>query len=177
MFFFHIFGWPPKRHYFCRVLFQHKRKCNFLFENIIFDIPKILQKHYFGTTWHYLCFFNIPQNTIKTGKTVKTKKKLGPVFNTGLGPVLNTGSPKSWTNFKLYSTYIYIYYVPLFCLSLCRGMSLHIKLGQRHHGANVSCSFYWGGEMYYSVWPPKPLLEASQAGIGPVGAYFLQGIW
>ena len=27
----------------------------FLFENIIFDIPKILQKHYFGTMWHYLC--------------------------------------------------------------------------------------------------------------------------
>ena len=26
----------------------------FSFENLIFDIPKILQKHYFGTMWHYL---------------------------------------------------------------------------------------------------------------------------
>ena len=39
---------------------QHKKgknkKCNFLFENLIFDIPKILQKHYFDTLLHYLCF-------------------------------------------------------------------------------------------------------------------------
>ena len=38
---------------------QHKKgknkKCNFLFENLIFDIPQILQKHYFDTLLHYLC--------------------------------------------------------------------------------------------------------------------------
>ena len=30
----------------------------FLFENLVFDIPKILQKktHYFDTLLHYLCF-------------------------------------------------------------------------------------------------------------------------
>ena len=35
---------------------QHKKgknkKCNFLFENLIFDIPQILQKHYFDTLLH-----------------------------------------------------------------------------------------------------------------------------
>ena len=40
----------------------------FLFENLIFDIPKILQKHYFGAMWHYLFFQRCPQNTIKMGK-------------------------------------------------------------------------------------------------------------
>ena len=64
-----------KKHYFYRVFWlfpfsfflpflflylQHKKvknkKCNFLFENLIFDISKILQKHYFDTLWHYLCF-------------------------------------------------------------------------------------------------------------------------
>ena len=37
---------------------QHKqdknKKCNFLFEDLILDIPTILRKHYFGTNWHYL---------------------------------------------------------------------------------------------------------------------------
>ena len=28
----------------------------FLFEKLIFDIPQILQKHYFDTMLHYLCF-------------------------------------------------------------------------------------------------------------------------
>ena len=64
-----------KKPYFYRVFFafslffflpflflylQHKKgknkKCNFLFENLIFDIPKILQKHYFDTLLHYLSF-------------------------------------------------------------------------------------------------------------------------
>ena len=39
---------------------QHKKgkktKNAILFENLIFDIPKILQKHYFDTLLHYLCF-------------------------------------------------------------------------------------------------------------------------
>ena len=30
-------------------------------ENLIFDIPKILQKHYFGTMWHYLRFQKYPK--------------------------------------------------------------------------------------------------------------------
>ena len=72
---FHIFGWPPLKNpifigilafslfffffFFCFSLSNIKRKnkkCNFLFENLIFDKPKILQKHYFDTLWHYLCF-------------------------------------------------------------------------------------------------------------------------
>ena len=28
----------------------------FLFENLIFDSPTIMRKHYFGINWHYLCF-------------------------------------------------------------------------------------------------------------------------
>ena len=32
-----------------------KKKCKFLIENLILDIPTTLQKHYFGTNWHYLC--------------------------------------------------------------------------------------------------------------------------
>ena len=28
----------------------------FSFENLIFDIPQILQKNYFDTLLHYLCF-------------------------------------------------------------------------------------------------------------------------
>ena len=35
---------------------KKNKKCNFLFENLIFDIPQILQKHYFDTLLHYLCF-------------------------------------------------------------------------------------------------------------------------
>ena len=35
---------------------EKNKKCNFLFENLIFDIPQILQKHYFDTLLHYLCF-------------------------------------------------------------------------------------------------------------------------
>ena len=62
----------------------------FLFENLIFDIPQILQKHYFGKIWHYLRFQKYPKNTLKMGKTVK---KLGPVFNFKLGPVFNFKTP------------------------------------------------------------------------------------
>ena len=87
--------------FFLFLFFQHKKgknkKCNFLFENLIFDIPQILQKHYFDTLLHYLCFQKYPKNTIKMGKTVK--KKLGPVFNFKLGPVFNFKTPKSWTSF------------------------------------------------------------------------------
>ena len=71
---FHIFAWPPQKtlffigflgsfpffFFFLFLFLQHKKdknkKCNFLFENLIFDIPKILQNHYVGTVWHYLCF-------------------------------------------------------------------------------------------------------------------------
>ena len=39
--------------FFLSLFLQYKedknKKCNFLFEYLIFDIPKIMQKHYFGT--------------------------------------------------------------------------------------------------------------------------------
>ena len=41
------------------------------FRNLIFDILKILQKHYFGTMWHYLCFLSMPKKHYKNGETVK----------------------------------------------------------------------------------------------------------
>ena len=61
--FYRVF-WPfPFSFFFFFFLFvflQHKKeknkKCNFLFENVIFDIPQILQKHYFDTLLPYLCF-------------------------------------------------------------------------------------------------------------------------
>ena len=88
--------------FFLFLFLQHKKdenkKCNFLFENLIFDIPKILQKHYFDTMWHYLRFQKCPKNIIKMGETVK--KKLGPVLTLkppNLGPVFN------------FTAYIYVY--------------------------------------------------------------------
>ena len=46
--------------FFLFLFLQHKKekkqKMQFSFENLIFDKPKILQKHYFDTLWHYLCF-------------------------------------------------------------------------------------------------------------------------
>ena len=75
-----------KKHYFLGFFFlfffclflclQHKKdknkECNFIFENLIFDIQTILQNDYFGTMWHYLCFQTCPKNTLQMGKTVKT---------------------------------------------------------------------------------------------------------
>ena len=49
--FFGLFHFPFFS-FFCFYFSNLKRKnkkCNFLFENLTFDIPKILQKHYFGT--------------------------------------------------------------------------------------------------------------------------------
>ena len=45
----------------------------FSFENLIFDIPKILQKHYFGTMWHYLCFQKYPKTLYKREKNSEEK--------------------------------------------------------------------------------------------------------
>ena len=84
------------------------KKCNFLFENLIFDIPKILQKHYFGTMWHYLCFQKY-QKHYKIGES-SGKKKLGPVFNFKLGAILTLNPPNLWPIFNFTaSKYIYIY--------------------------------------------------------------------
>ena len=55
-------------YFFLFLFLQHKKdknkKCYFLFENLNFDIPKILQKHYFGTVWHYLSFQRNTQKTV-----------------------------------------------------------------------------------------------------------------
>ena len=113
-----IFWWPPLKipmfiGFFCLFPFfpcfsvsnikKTKTKYAIFFSNLIFDIPTILQKHYFGTMWHYSCFKHA-QKHFKHGK----QWKLGPVFNTTLGPVFNTKTPKSWTSFWLYSIYIYM---------------------------------------------------------------------
>ena len=52
-----------------------KQKCNFLFENLIGDVPTILQKK---TFWHKLTLFvfiNILKNTIKWGMYSEKHKK------------------------------------------------------------------------------------------------------
>ena len=72
----------------------------FLFDNLIFDIPKILQKK--TLFWHNVTLFvfsKIPKKHYKNGGETVEKKKLGPVFNTRLGPVFNARNPKSWTSF------------------------------------------------------------------------------
>ena len=61
-----------------------EKKCNFLFENLIFDIPQILKKHYFDTVALFV-FLKMPKNTIKMGSS----EKLGPLFNFKLGPLFN----------------------------------------------------------------------------------------
>ena len=97
--------------FFLFLLLKHKdknNKCNFLFKNLIFDIPKILQKHYFGTVWHYLCFQKYPENTINIGKTVKID--LDQFFDTRLGPVLTLETPNLGPVFNSTACiYIYIY--------------------------------------------------------------------
>ena len=73
---FHLFFF-----FFLFLFLQHKKekhkKCNFLFENLIFDNPKFAKTLF----WHTVTLFvllKMPKNTIKLGKTAK---KLGPVFN------------------------------------------------------------------------------------------------
>ena len=57
---------------------QHKkgknRKCHFLFENLTFDIPTILRKHYLAPLYA-ICDLDIPQNMTKLWKI---SKNLGP---------------------------------------------------------------------------------------------------
>ena len=71
----------------------------FSFRKPHFWQPKILQKHYFDTLWHYLCYKKKPKNHYKTGEQTAKKNldqfltynldqfltyktpNLGPVFN------------------------------------------------------------------------------------------------
>ena len=49
---------------------------------------------------------------------MKTKKKLGPLFNFKLGPLFNFKTPKSWTSFN-FTAYIYIYVYIYICICWC----------------------------------------------------------
>ena len=71
-------------------------KMQISFENLTFDIPKILQKNTILAQCDTICVFKKTPKTLENGKTVE---KLGPVFNTRPGPVFNTRNPKSWTSF------------------------------------------------------------------------------
>ena len=92
------------------LFFQHKKdknkKCNFLFENLIFDIPKILQKHYFCTMWHYLCFQKCPKKHYKNGKTMK--KNLDHFLTLNLDHFLTLKPPNLGPLFN-FTQHIYIY--------------------------------------------------------------------
>ena len=57
--------------------FQHK-KCNFLFENLIFDNPKFC-KNTILTHCDTICVTKKAKKHYKTGEN--SKKKLGPAFN------------------------------------------------------------------------------------------------
>ena len=96
--------------FFLFLFFQHKKgknkKCNFLFENLIFDIPQILQKHYFDTLLHYLCFSKCPQNTIKMGEK-QWKKNLDHFLTLNLDHFLTLKPPNLGPLFN-FTAYIYI---------------------------------------------------------------------
>ena len=93
---FHIFGWPPLKNpifvglfglsiffFFCFHFSNIKKetknkKCNFLFENLIFDNPKFC-KSTILTHCDTICVSKNAQKHYKTGENSKTK--LGPIFN------------------------------------------------------------------------------------------------
>ena len=85
--------------FFLFLFLQHKKdknkKYNFLFENLIFDIPKILQNTILAQC-DTIC---VIKSTPKHYTNGENSEKLGPVFNFKLGPVFNFKTPKSWTSF------------------------------------------------------------------------------
>ena len=70
------------------------------------DIPTILQKHYFGTMWHYLCFFKHVQKHYKNGETVKN---LDQFLAQLLDQYLTQKPPNLGPGLTLQHIYIYIY--------------------------------------------------------------------
>ena len=79
----------------------------FSFRKPHFDILQILQKHYFGTMWHYLCFQKYPQNTMKMGKTVK--QNLDQFLTLDLDQFLMLEIPNLGPAFNSTACMIYIY--------------------------------------------------------------------
>ena len=118
--------------FFLFLFFQHKKgknkKCNFLFENLIFDNPKFSKKNIL-THCGTICVSKNAQKHYKTGEKT-AKKKLGPVFNFKLGPVFNFKTPKSWTSFlTLQHIYIYIFIYLFIYMYVCCEVWFWTNLG------------------------------------------------
>ena len=144
-YFYRVF-WPFPFSFFFFFFFlflglQHKKgknkKCNFLFENLIFDIPQILQKHYFDTVALFV-FLKMPKNTIKLGKNSKKKMdqfltldldqfltletpNLGPVFNSTAYIYIYADAPEFWATICLYLVFVCLFHEERGLLHL-RGM-------------------------------------------------------
>ena len=107
------FGCLPRKHCFYRVVWPFSififcfscsnikiknKKCNFIFENVIFDIPTILRNTILAQLDTMCVFLNMPQNTLNFGKTVK-RKSLDQFFKDNSWTSFNTKTPNSWTSF------------------------------------------------------------------------------
>ena len=92
--------------YFSNVKKEKNKKCNFLFENLIFDIPKILHKNTILAQCDTICVFkNTPKTLYKWGKTVK--KNLDQFLTLDFDQFL---TPQILDQFlTLQQIYIYIY--------------------------------------------------------------------
>ena len=77
----------------------------FSFRKPHFGIPKILQKHYFGTMWHDLCFLNMPK---KHYNGENSENKLGPVLTLDLDQFWTLETPNLGPVFNC-SIYVYMY--------------------------------------------------------------------
>ena len=109
--FFRVFCYFPFSVFFFFLfsvsIFQHKKKkkMQFSFLKPHFWWPKILQKQYFDTLWHYLCYKKA-KNTIKLGKN--SKKNLDQFLTYNLDQFLTYKTPNLGPVFN-FTTYIYIY--------------------------------------------------------------------
>ena len=81
-----------------------KTKSAHFFSKTVFWHPDKLPKKYFRAPTHYLYFLD-QQKHDKTGE--KTSKRR--IFNATLDGFSTQKTPKSWTDFQLYSIYIYIW--------------------------------------------------------------------
>ena len=95
--------------FFCFSFCSIKKTKNAIFSSntSFLTSRQFLQKHHFGTNWHYLCFLTYPQNTIKIVKQWKSWTS----FNTTLGPIFKTKQPNLGPILllALQHQYIYIY--------------------------------------------------------------------
>ena len=115
----------------------------FLFENLIFDIPRILRKHYVAQCDTF-CVYKHTQKTLYKWEKTVTKKtwtsfsfKLGPIFNfqtPNLGPAFN------FTAYIYAYMYICIYVYMYICIYIYICWRAHSQV-EKHSGLLFLCMF------------------------------------